>query len=256
MTANPYESPETPGQPAPTTVRRGFRLVELLVVIGVIGVLIALLLPAVRVAREPARRASCSNSLHQISIALHSYHDTYGSFPPAYTVDSAGKPLHSWRTLILPYMEQKSLYEKIDLTKPWDDPANREAYETQVRSYGCPSANVPKTHATYLAVVGPGACFNGPVPRKLADITDKPNATLLVIEVPADRAVHWMSPSDASEELILAAVASTKPPHPSGIQAACADASIRFLPTKITPETLRALISTAGGDDALAEAAN
>jgi len=236
MSANPYESPETPGQPSPLTGRRGFRLVELLVVIGVIGVLIALLLPAVRTSPGAARRSQCSNNLKQIALALHEYHDTYGSFPPAYTVDSAGKPLHSWRTLILPYMEQKSLYEKIDLTKPWDDPANRVAYETSMQDYRCPSANAPKTHATYLAVVGPGACFNGPVPRKLADITDKPGATLLVIEVPADRSVHWMSPSDASEEFILAAVASTKPPHPSGTQAACADASIKFLSTDTPPD--------------------
>jgi hypothetical protein len=255
MTANPYESPETPGPPAGGRPR--FTLLSLLVVIGIGGLFVACcLLPNVRGSREAGRRFACSNNLRQIALALQDYHDEFGSFPPAYIIDAAGKPLHSWRTLILPFNEQKPLYEKIDLTKPWDDPANREAYETHIPAYGCPSANAPKTHATYLAVVDPGACFNGPVPRKLSDITDDQGRTLLVIEVPADRAVHWMSPSDASEQLILSAVAADQAPHPSGTQAACADASIKVLSTDTPPKRLRALMSIAGDDDAVAEAAD
>src|SRR5688572_17568592 len=133
MSANPYESPETPSEPVqPATGRRGFRLVELLVVIGLIGLLAALLLPARRSATEAARRMSCANNLRQIGIALHNYQDEFGCLPPAYTVDAAGKPLHSWRTLILPFAEQKALYDKIDLSKPWNDPANRAAYAMNV----------------------------------------------------------------------------------------------------------------------------
>src|SRR5688500_14949385 len=139
MSENPYESPETPSKPGPATGRRGFRLVELLVVVGLIGLLIACLLPNVRSSREAARRMSCANNLHQIALALHNYEDEFGCLPPAYTVDAAGKPLHSWRTLILPFAEQKVLYEKIDLAKPWDDPANQAAYEMNLSMYQCPS---------------------------------------------------------------------------------------------------------------------
>jgi type II secretory pathway pseudopilin PulG len=139
MSTNPYDSPKTASPaPEPPTKRR-FTLVELLVVLGVIAILIALLLPMRRSAGEASRRSMCSNNLKQIGIALHNYADEYGAFPPAYTVDAEGKPLHSWRTLILPFIEQGPLYEKIDLSKPWDDPANKEAYDK-----GFPCINVPR----------------------------------------------------------------------------------------------------------------
>ena len=93
--------------------------------LGCGGILVALLLPAVSAAREAARRTQCMNHLKQVALALHNYHDVFQAFPPAYTVDEDGKPLHSWRTLILPYLEQAALYEQIDLSKPWDAPENR-----------------------------------------------------------------------------------------------------------------------------------
>ena len=89
-------------------------VVVLIAVIGSVtvgGVLVALLLPAVQAARESARRMQCSNNLKQVALAMHNYHDTYQSFPPAYTVDADGNKLHSWRTLLLPYIEQAALYD-------------------------------------------------------------------------------------------------------------------------------------------------
>ena len=89
---------------------------------GIIVVLIALMLPAMRSAREPARRTQCRYNLKQIGLALHEYEQAFGVLPPAYTVDAEGKRLQSWRVLILPYLDQAALYKLIDLTKPWDDP--------------------------------------------------------------------------------------------------------------------------------------
>jgi len=92
--------------------RTGFTLVELLVVIAIIGVLVALLLPAVQAAREAARRADCSNKLKQIAIALHNHHDTYNSFPPGALDDDTNNI--GWSVCILPFMEQQPLYDVIN----------------------------------------------------------------------------------------------------------------------------------------------
>jgi type II secretory pathway pseudopilin PulG len=100
------------------------RLVTGLTVLAILAVVVAMLLPSVRRARPAARRSQCKNNLKQIGLALYNYEADYHAFPPAYTVDADGKPLHSWRTLILPYLDQQPLYARIDLSKPWDDPAN------------------------------------------------------------------------------------------------------------------------------------
>jgi hypothetical protein len=98
----------------------------LLVVIAIIAVLIAFLLPAVRSARGAAYRSHCSSNLKQIALALHNYHDTFGAFPPAYVADESGKPMHSWRVLILPFLESSPLYDKYRFDEPWDGPNNRQ----------------------------------------------------------------------------------------------------------------------------------
>ena len=81
------------------------------------------------------------------------------ALPPAYTVDAKGRPLHSWRTLILPYLEQEPLYQTIDLSKPWNDPANAKALETSLPVFRCPEAVGPQNTTTYLAIVAPNGCF-------------------------------------------------------------------------------------------------
>ena len=99
-------------------VRSGFTLVELLVVIAIIGILIALLLPAVQAAREAARRSQCANNLKQLGLALHNYHDTFKCFPSGWLTKSYGGDdynLWGWSALILPYVEQTALHDQIDV---------------------------------------------------------------------------------------------------------------------------------------------
>jgi prepilin-type processing-associated H-X9-DG protein len=247
MSVNPYDSPLTKTVQPQYTWR--FRLWELLAVLGIIALLIGLLLPTRRSAREAARRSVCGNNLKQIGLALHNYHEEYDAFPPAYTVDAAGKPLHSWRTLILPFCEQNALYETIDLTRPWDDPANEAARETRIPPYQCPSASIADGKTTYLAVVGPSCCFHRAESRTMGDITDDRGLTLLVIEMDSKQAVHWMSPQDATEQQVLSFAEAKPTAHPGGAQALLADGSVRFLPASIKPAVLRAMISIAGGDD-------
>lgn len=124
---------------------RGFTLVELLVVIAIIGILIALLLPAVQAAREAARRSQCSNNLKQFGLALHNYHDTFKIFPPG-SINSAdnlgGEAISAW-VLILPFMEQTALHDLWDFNYGQLDSHNYAANRTPVDEYFCPSKSRP-----------------------------------------------------------------------------------------------------------------
>jgi prepilin-type N-terminal cleavage/methylation domain-containing protein len=121
-------------------VRTGFTLVELLVVIAIIGVLVALLLPAIQAAREAARRSQCSNNLKQIGLACHNYHDTHGVFPINHgdTGNSFG-----WLAMILPFVEESSLYDEIDFNLPITSAANLSVAQTPLPTYRCPSDITP-----------------------------------------------------------------------------------------------------------------
>lgn len=149
---------------------RGFTLVELLVVIAIIGVLVALLLPAVQRARESSRRSQCLNNMKQLALATHMYHDSYqllypGSFGSSSWVDPSSSCCpwghYGWPVLILPFMEQQAVYDLIDFSKqayaesipevsafappsgergPAGDPANAQAAASQPSTFVCPSA--------------------------------------------------------------------------------------------------------------------
>ena len=126
--------------------RYAFTLVELLVVIAVIGMLTALLLPAVQAARESARRMQCTNNLKQIGLALHDYHDSFKIFPPGYVstngpgglADDRG-PGWGWAAFILPYLELRSLNNQIHFDKDITDPINAAARMTVLPGFLCPS---------------------------------------------------------------------------------------------------------------------
>jgi len=126
--------------------RPGFTLVELLVVIAIIGVLIALLLPAVQAARESARRTTCRSHLRQQALAVQTYHDAQGLVPPIYNGEKGpfagslvGLALHSYRAVILPYLEQTNLHRLIDFSEYATDPVNQPAANTLVSLFNCPS---------------------------------------------------------------------------------------------------------------------
>ena len=209
--------------------RAGFTLVELLVVIAIIGVLVALLLPAVQSAREAARRMQCQNNLKQIGLGLHNYHDTYGTFPPgSFWYGASTNNRGSILIQLLPFIEQQNLYSRFDFTKEIDAQTAMEG--TIVPTYVCPSDNNrsllsgraihnyaasagPTPHGdnsacscaswasfnTYATTAVPTAKYGGPhagpfyrtgVVTNMADCTDGLSNTIYFGEVRRDCSVH------------------------------------------------------------------
>jgi prepilin-type N-terminal cleavage/methylation domain-containing protein/prepilin-type processing-associated H-X9-DG protein len=227
--------------------RRGFTLIELLVVLCVIAVLVAFLLPAQRGSREAPRRTQCRNNLKQLGLALHNYHDVYGAFPPAYTVDADGKPLHSWRTLLLPYLDHKPLYDRIDLSKRWDDPVNADVFKNRVQVYVCPSHSDPDK-TPYLAAVTPQSVLRAGSSCTISDITDGTSNTVVVLEVDVEHAVRWMMPQDADEAAFSAFLGKSKRTHNGGGHALFGDGAVRFLSENLDRILLTGLTTVDGGE--------
>lgn len=143
---------------------RGFTLVELLVVIAIIGILVALLLPAVQSAREAARRSSCKNNLKQIGLALLNYESARGELPAAQLRNNNGDELFSWIPSAMPYAEEQTVVDSLDLTRPWNNAVNVPFVGTMIEVLGCPSTPTGPADRGY--VVGSAA---QPIPLAATD---------------------------------------------------------------------------------------
>ncbi|MEZ5940789.1 MAG: DUF1559 domain-containing protein [Planctomycetaceae bacterium] len=233
----------------PVNRRGAFTLWELLAVLVIIGIVIALVLPAIQSPRDTGPHTYCKNNLKQIALALYNYSDAYGGFPPAYTTDENGKPLHSWRTLILPFLEQQALYDSIDLSKPWDDPANAEALATVVGVYQCPGAKLEGSLTTYAALVGEHLFLHPHRSREINELEDGVSTTIAVVEVRPQDAFPWMQPRDEDINFFETLEPQSETSHPKGFHALFADGAVRFLSNETPGQTTTALATIAGGEE-------
>ncbi|MEN6558446.1 MAG: DUF1559 domain-containing protein, partial [Thermoguttaceae bacterium] len=168
-----------------------------------LGVLIALLLPMVSCAREPARQMMCANQLKMFGLALLNYQTKYGQFPPACVFDKTGRPMHSWRVLILPFMEMETLYHRYQFDEPWNSPDNKKLFSKRPRDYACPNDRQPfntseTPNTSYLAVVGPNTAWNrlsSPAGDAMHMGEKELKASALVVET-TDASVPWTEPKD------------------------------------------------------------
>ncbi|MEX1039411.1 MAG: DUF1559 domain-containing protein [Pirellulaceae bacterium] len=248
---------------------RGFTLVELLVVIAIIGVLVALLLPAVQQAREAARRMQCTNQLKQIALAIHNQHDTYGKFPAGYNPDTGW----AWGTMLLPQLEQGAIYDQLapeDRIMDMEDAVIRGLVQTRLAAYICPSDSAEELNAqtapygadrklataNYLGImgsqtvqassdVGNGTMFQKSKVR-FGDIIDGTSNTFLLGErdYVKHRGTLWagtlrswqsfrhsntLSTQGINEIINGANINCFSSQHPGGSQFALADGSVRFV---------------------------
>lgn len=229
--------------------RFGFTLLELLVVIVTIVILIALLLPATRRSREAARRTQCRNNFKMLGTALHNYHVVCDGFPIAYTQDDSGRRLHSWRMLIVPYIEASNLYDETDFSKPWDDPVNQLDPNREFRVFQCPSTILPTHHTIYLGLVGEEHVFHPDACHTLTEITDGPSNTVMVAEAATDNAVHWRSPQDMNADDFASLTDESQTAHNGGLQILMADGAVRFITLNTSPDLRKALTTIAAGDE-------
>jgi type II secretory pathway pseudopilin PulG len=250
----PITIPPAKGNPTYTPARTSAGAgASIGVIIGVVlvgmllcgGILVALLLPAVQAAREAARRSQSTNNMKQLGLAMHNYHDTYQSFPPAVVRDENGTALYSGRVLLLPFMEQSALFNAFDKTKAWNAPENAHIVASRIATFEDPSS--PATgapHTDYFFVTGAGSIFEEGKPHNLAQISDGTSNTIWMLEGKNGN-VHWAEPKDFD----IGQLGSVPPGnHPSGNVAAFADGSVRFLSRSIDPATLRALLTSDGGE--------
>lgn len=184
----------------------GIGVACLVLCVGVGGLLYALLIPAFGQAQVAAQRVQSMNNLKQITLALHNYEAQNGCFPPAYVTDENGKPLYSWRVLILPYLEQQTLYDEFDKTKAWDDPANIAISETMVSVFRSPSdEEVAEDGTSYVCIVDKNSMFPVGSGRKMAEILDGTSNTIMVLEVKGFEG-SWAAPSDPTLKQFTGAI--------------------------------------------------
>lgn len=184
-------------------------------------------------------------------MAVANYHDANGCFPPAYIAGPDGRPWHSWRILILPYIEHQGLYNEYNFDEPWDGPNNRKLVGRMPQTFAFHGSDRRgNTLTNYLAVVGDETGWPDTKSVTYADVTDGSGTTIMVVENRgAD--VHWLEPRDLS-----LAEMDLRLNNPVGISSpyvdpavAMFDGSIRRLKANLQPATLRALLTIRGGEE-------
>jgi hypothetical protein len=228
--------------------------------LAAIGVMcLCVLWPCIHTVRETQGWIYSANSIKQIGLALYSYHEVYGHFPPAVICDKEGQPLYSWRVAILPFLEQSSLYNQFSLDEPWDSPHNLPLTLRTPRCYvpalGWGDDDPGLTR--YQVLVGPGTAFE----RSGLTFDDFPDGlgnTLLVVD--AANPVQWAKPIDLiydpDQPLPGLGGRYTKSVYflcrevgtHSGFCACFADGRCRFIRDSTDERTLRALITRNGGE--------
>jgi hypothetical protein len=203
-------------------------------------------------ARLGARDLQCQNNLKQIGLALRKYEQHYGCLPPAYVADAQGKPMHSWRVLLLPFLDQDELYRKYSFDQPWDGPQNSKLHQAMPAVFHCPCGSWEGYETSYVAVVGNSTAWPGARCSRTQDVRDGLENTILLVEVAGFDGL-WISPRDLSIEQMdfhlngqAGTSISSGHKRPAMLMA---DGNVRILGSDTQPEMLRAMLTISGGEN-------
>lgn len=234
-----------------------FRNIDYGLLYGAFVLLMAVLLSmhfCMQAARSGAQRSVCVGQLKQIGAALQNYNDVYGCLPPVCITDPKGKPMHSWRVLILPFIGQQQLYDQYDFSEPWDAPHNSRLAKEMPAIFRSPEdATNLGTKTNYVAVVGPETIWQPDRGTTFAEIKDGPINTIAVIKA-GGAGVCWMEPRDLPfadlGKVVAANQSSGALSMPSGgLIAAFAGGHTQSIDEGIPLEKLKALFTKAAGDE-------
>jgi len=200
------------------------------------------------------KRTPCLNNLRQISIAMANYSTENMHFPPAYIADETGKPIHSWRVLLLPHLEREDLFLQYSFEEPWNGPNNSKLHDEIVSVYQCPSASRGEQgrNSNYMLITGKGTAFDGDHETTALEVGDGLSNTVMIVEV-SNSDTHWMEPVDLPLAQALArfsdpAKAKQCCNHPNEFNISLMDASTHSIEFRISAEKLKAFATIDGGE--------
>lgn len=220
------------------------------------GVMFYVLWPSMVGLKARRDKTACMGNLIQIANALNAYAATHGTYPPSVVYDQAGKPMHSWRVLILKELGEAALHNQYNFDEPWDSPNN-----ITLLGYRCPPVFISPAIAggtrgvsetNYFLITGPGTIFPTTGPLGPQQIVDPLGSTLLVVESNT-RTVEWTKPLDIDIAKLNPRIGASGPDtiggtHAGGATAVFADGTPAWLPNDLSSNLLDAMISPAGGE--------
>lgn len=245
MTTSPLPA-DTP--PPAAKHLSGRSIIRLVVIVCLVVAACVFVLNYLRNSLDAAQAVRCKSNFIQLSMAILTYQDAHGTRPPAYLADAEGKPMHSWRVLILPYLGDpiaKEVYENYRFDEPWNSEHNQQFVDRMPAVYRCAGDPGDSTHTHYLAVVGKGTVWPGDQSVGPRDIHDGQSKTICLVDDGAT-SVPWLEPRDISPEAFVADLANQI--HGQGAVVAMADGSVFQVRPEAPASATLGMLTRSGGE--------